>query len=71
MINFLSSLRNEVMEMDNLILQPKETMMISETAGLLQPEKVAETILTDAIVSIRQLGYYSQRKLPKQYSQMQ
>ena len=40
------------MEMDYLILQPKETMMISETAGLLQPEKVAETILTDAIVSL-------------------
>ena len=33
------------------MFQPKETILISETAGLLQPEKVAEGILNDAIVS--------------------
>lgn len=34
-----------------LTFQPKETKLISETAGLLKPEKVADAILTDAIVS--------------------
>lgn len=36
----------------NYIFQPKETQLISETAGLLRPQDVAQTILNDSRVNI-------------------